>query len=750
PPWLREEGDNATGAANATAGRGPGGLRYFGYDLFAGVPSTFAPATDIPVPADYVVGPGDTVQVQLFGKENADYTLVVTREGLLHLPGIGPVPVAGLRFEELRRLVRDRIARQMIGVKAGVTMGPLRSIRVFLLGEAFRPGSYTVSALSTMTNALFVGGGVALTGSLRDIQLKRQGKVVGRIDLYDLLLRGDTSSDARLQPGDVIFVPPVGARVWVAGEVKRPAVYELRGERTVGEAVALAGGLLPTADPSAVRVERISDRRERTLIDVDLAAEAGRAVPVQDGDRVRVPSVLAEMEDVVWLAGHVQRPGGYQWQEGMRVTDLVPSAYALKPRADLGYVLVRRERQPERFVEVFSVDLRRAFAERGGPADVPLRPRDTLYVFASAGDRAPVVDRLLGELAAQARHGAPLPEVAVGGRVRAPGRYPLEPGMRVSDLIRAGGDLQEAAYALEAELTRYEVVKGAYRQTAHVPVDLAAVLRGDPAADLALRPHDYLNVKEIPRWRKQERVEVGGEVRFPGSYAIRRGETLSSVIRRAGGLTDLAYPRGAVFLRASLRAKEQEQMDRMARRLRADLSSISLRQVQEDPKKAQALDLARSLAEELESTNATGRMVIDLPGILAGRADKDVVLENGDRLLVPRRPQEVSVIGEVFYPTSHLYDPALSRNDYIQKSGGFTQKADPGRVYVVRADGSVLGSSTTLWFIHTYDRRIEPGDTIVVPLDAERIRPLALFGDVTEIIYRLALAAAAANAVGAF
>ncbi|MEN8803474.1 MAG: SLBB domain-containing protein, partial [Thiogranum sp.] len=331
-------------------------LERFGYDLFAGVPTTFAPATDIPMDADYIVGPGDTVQIQLFGKESAQYDLVITREGILQFPEIGPVSVAGLTFSEMKQALRARIEEQMIGEKANITMGRLRSIRVFILGDVNQPGSYTVSALSTMTNALFVSGGIKPIGSLRDIQLKRRGKLIAHMDLYDLLLHGDTSGDVRLQPGDVIFVPPVGASVGVAGEVRRPAIYELRKERSVEQMLSLAGGLLPTAYPQASQVERISKLGERTLIDLDIGQKAGLRAGLQAGDTLRVYSILEKMEDIVLLSGHVQRPGGYQWRQGMRITDLIPSIENdLLPRPDLDYALVRRELKPDHRLKIFSV-----------------------------------------------------------------------------------------------------------------------------------------------------------------------------------------------------------------------------------------------------------------------------------------------------------------------------------------------------------------------------------------------------------
>ncbi|MCZ6517973.1 MAG: SLBB domain-containing protein, partial [Gammaproteobacteria bacterium] len=293
-------------------------LKPFGYDLFAGEPTTFAPATDIPIPVDYVIGPGDTIEVQLFGSENAQYNLVVTREGMLNFPELGPISVVGLTFSDLRQSIQQRVSEQMLGVSASISMGPLRSIRIFLLGDVYRPGSFTVSSLSTTTNALFVGGGINEIGSLRNVQLRRNGNLVSTLDLYDLLLRGDTSGDARLQPGDVIFIPPVGKRVGVDGEVRRPAIYELKSEHQVADVLELAGGILATAYPKASQIERINADRERTVIDVDLTSATGLSMPVNANDTIRIYSVAEKREDIVFLVGHVIRSGAFQWRTGMR------------------------------------------------------------------------------------------------------------------------------------------------------------------------------------------------------------------------------------------------------------------------------------------------------------------------------------------------------------------------------------------------------------------------------------------------
>ena len=716
-------------------------LKPFGYDLFEQVPTTFAPATDIPVPADYVVGPGDTVNVQLFGNDNQQYFLTVTREGVINFPEIGPLNVSGLSFPDVRNLIDQRIGQQMIGVRASVTLGELRSIRVFVLGDAVRPGSYTVSGLSTMTNALFASGGVKQIGSLRKIELMRGGETVTTLDLYDLLLRGDTRADARLQPGDAIFVPPIGATVSVDGEVRRPAIYELRDERTVAQVVSLAGGLTPTASRASLRLERIVPGRGTTVQDVDLTAAAGGGASVVNGDVLRVLPNLPQLENSVTLQGNVYRPGDSQWYAGMRLSNLLPSPELVKPMSDLNYVLIRRESQPNVEVEALSADLQAIWEHRPGANDLALQPRDTVYVFNLDIGRQRVVQPIIAELESQAAPNQPEPVVRVGGQVRAPGDYPLEPGMRVSDLLRAGGGLSPAAYSIEAELTRYAVVNGERRETELVPVDLAAVRRGDTSADKVLAAYDYLNVKEVPRWKDVETVTISGEVMFPGSYPIRRGELLSSVLARAGGLTDLAFPEGSVFTRVELQQRERDQISKLTDRLQLDVASIS----SEDPNAATARATGQSLIDQLQNLKATGRLVIRLADVVKGVQSADIVMKNGDTLLVPDRSQEVTVIGEVQYPTSHVYQAGLSREDYIAKSGGVTVRADEKRIYLVRASGEVVANADRRWFSRSGGIQVQSGDTIVVPLDVDRVRPLAKWSAVAQIIYNFSIAAIAAS-----
>lgn len=729
---------------------GTDALKPFGYDLFAGYVTTFAPATDVPVPLEYIVGPGDTIEVQLTGNTKGRYRLVVSRDGRVNFPELGPIAVGGLRYEDMRNLLEGRVRDQMIGTQANINIGELRSIRVFVLGDAEVPGSYTVSGLSSITNALFVSGGVKKIGSLRNIELKRNGVTVSRLDLYDLLLKGDTSADARLQPGDVIFIPPVGATISVAGEVRRPAIYELKKEATARELIALAGGLTAQADPKIATMERVTKNRQMITLDVDLSRPAGERTPLQSGDVLRVPAIRPVLEDSVTLSGYVYRPGDFQFRPGMRLTDVLSSIDELKPNADQHYILIRRELPPDRKITVFSTDLAKAVEDPRSSANFELAPRDRLFVFDMESGRDRIVGPLMRELRVQSSIDEPTREVSIAGKIKIPGKYPYEPGMRVSDLLRAGGTLDQAAYGGEAELTRYAVGANGARNAQLIKIDLRRAVQGDPAANLPLQPFDYLMIKEVPLWAAQEEVEVRGEVRFPGRYPIHRGETLRSVMARAGGVTDLAFVPGTVFTRRELKERERKQIQTLADRMKADVALFSLQTAMETGKDAgQALAVGQSLLTDLRSAEPVGRLVIDLAKTAqaAPGSEEDIVLKDGDRLLVPRVTQEVTVIGEVQSGTSHLYDASLSRQDYVEMSGGLTSRADADRLYVVRADGSVIANSGRRWFSGS-GVEIRPGDTIVVPLDTERMRPLPFWTAVTTIITNLAISAAAVNSFG--
>lgn len=725
---------------------GVAGLKPFGYDLFNNG-AEYSPLTDVPVPADYVVGPGDILNIQLFGSQNRNLRLTVNRDGSISFPELGPIRVGGQTFSSVQGAIQLRVAEQMLGVQANVSMGDPRTISVFVVGEVERAGSYTVSGLATMTTALFAAGGVKPIGSLRNIQLRRQGQLIRRLDLYDLLTRGDTSGDARLLPGDVILIPPVGATVAIDGEVRRPAIYELRDETGVADVLRTAGGLKPEADPSRAHIVRIDASGRRVVVDINVGSDADNAQPLRNGDVLRVARLRPQIDAGVTLEGFVHRPGAFAWREGLRLTDVISSVDELKPSADQRYVLVRREAGAERRISFLSADLAAALAVPGSADDLLLLPRDRVLVFDLAPGRERIIGPLLDELQLQAGFDRPTEIVRVGGRVKAPGEYPLEPGMRISDLLRAGGNLDIAAFSESAELMRYVIGAGGTRQTELIPVDLSAVRRGDAAADLILQSFDHLIVKETPDWAGQEAVVLRGEVRFPGTYPIRKGETLRQLLERAGGLTTTAFPEGGAFTRSDLKELEQQQLDRLSERLRGDLAALALQSANAGQGNAgDTIQIGQSLLSQLNSAQATGRFIIDLPALIAAEAGsaKDIELRDGDELFVPRRRQEVTVIGEVQNATSHLFLPDLTRSDYIAMSGGTSKKADNGRIYVVRADGRTAKRSRTFWS-RKNDAEIKPGDTIVVPLDTERMPRLPFWQAVTQILYNVAVSIAAVN-----
>ncbi len=713
----------------------------FGQNVFSTASAGFDADAVGPVPPDFVLGPGDSVRIQLFGNVNTIVESEVGRDGSLSLPELGPINVTGLTFREFREDVRQRVAETIIGTQVSISVADVKKIQIFVLGDIVRPGSYSISSLSTISSALYASGGISEIGSFRGIELKRSGKTVSRLDLYDLLLRGDTSNDTRLLSGDVIFVPPVGPSVAVSGSVNRPAIYEMRGDTNIGQIVNIAGGFAPDAFRPGVRLERILDNGMKQVISVDGSTGGGRNTELQDGDRLFVPAALDEFENAVSLSGHVKRPGIYEFRPGMRVLDLLPSEELLKPQADLGYLLLKRVDSKTGAVSIESVDYLNALARPASSANLTLKARDELIAFGFEYNRQRVIDTIVEELQLQTRSGAPLKIVTVTGRVNAPGTYPLEPGMRISDLIRAGGALAQDAYVLSAEIARAEIVNEERRETTVLDIDLAAIIAGDPIADLVLQPYDTLRIDTIEDWYDFRSVSIDGEVRFPGNYRIRKGETLSSLLDRAGGFTAEAFPGGALFLRQSLREREQQQLDNLAERLEAQLVAQSLSE--DTITGAPGESDIRSVLEQVRGIEATGRLVIDLTS--ASSPSLDLELREGDRLLIPKTSQSVTVIGETQQNISHVYDPKLDRRDYIQMSGGLTRRADRKLIFVVRANGEVVSDGRSRWFGRRGRTGIQPGDTIVVPLEVDRIRPLTLWSSVTQIFYQAAIAVAAIN-----
>ncbi|MEM7083785.1 MAG: SLBB domain-containing protein [Pseudomonadota bacterium] len=713
---------------------GSASLEPFGHDLFKSSAGSFTPASDLPVPVNYTLGVGDELSLLIYGQYNASYNLRIDRNGAIVVPEIGPVQVSGMALSDARAELAERVTSRYIGVDVSLKLGELRSIQVFVLGDVTNPGSYTVSSLATITNALFISGGISTNGSLRGVQLKRRNKVVGVLDLYELLLKGNTRQDLRLRQGDAIFVPPVAEQVSVFGRVKRPAIYELAGESTVNEVIALAGGLLPDAFTRQIRIEKYDDAGKKSIVVSDI--QNGSTVRVGAGDQLEVLRALDQVTDAVTLHGHIDRNVKVQWRYGMRLLDLIPDAELFQLQADQSYILIRRKNEQTGEIRLLSANWQLARNNPLSEQNKPLDKGDAVYVFSLDTDRAERIAPLVNEIRRQAGNEESVQTVFVQGGVRSGGEFPYESGMRVSDLLRAAGGIRDHAFQESAELTRTTEINGRF-DTRHIALSLRD-LDSVPAEDLQLVPGDVMTVKEMPLWRERQRVEIVGEIEFPGTYSVSRGERLSTVVARAGGLTDMAFAGGSVFLRDDLREREQKQIERLASRVRAEINAIG------GGDRAEARSRAEALLQQLEGSEALGRLVIDLSLAMLGDPQHDVILEDGDRLVIPGISQEVTVIGEVQYPTSHIYDKQLDQSAYIYKSGGVTRNADVKRIYVIRADGQVVAQQASNWFRRSgASIETRPGDTIVVPLDSDRISNLSLWTSVTQIVYNIGVAAAA-------
>jgi len=741
-----------------------GGLKPFGYDLFRGSPTTFAPVTEIPVPSEYTLGPGDVLRIQLWGKENQSLELPVSRDGTISFPQSGPMSVAGLSFDEARQQIRKQVSEQYIGVQASVSLGELRSMRVFVLGEARNPGSYSVSSLSTITNALYVSGGIKQTGSLRNLQHKRDGKLVGTLDLYELLLQGDSSNDNRLQPGDVIFIPSVGERAGIDGEVYRPALYELKNENSLADLVSMAGGLTSQAYPQRINIERTNEDFLRIIAEADYTAAKGKKARIQAGDRVNIPSISDITGQYIEISGAATRPGRFAWVPGMRVSSVIRNIDAdLMPIADKRYAAIVRTDKSTDTISVLNLRLRNAIQNPGSEFDFLLEEKDKLLIFSDAGKverdkelleksddiedeerrkftRERLFEPVLRRLKSQATPSSPQRTIQITGPVRYPGEYPLPASRQLADAVFVAGGLKDSASLFNAEVARYTTDENGIGKTRILNVNLADAMDGN--GTLALQSRDRILIKSIPEFAKTSTIELQGEVRYPGVYTFRNGETLKQVIERAGGLTGNAFPRGAVFTREKLRQLEAQRLREAEERLQGDLLGVQLEGDGLGGESADRAQQVEELLEDVQSSRPVGRMVVDLEAVVNDESYQAIRLQDGDRLTIPTVPQSVTVFGEVQFPTSHLHQAGLTVDDYLDRSGGPTRQADESRVYVVKADGSVMLPEKSRWF-GSRSQQLEPGDTIIMPIDVDRLNQLELWSNVSQIVYQMALGAAA-------
>jgi protein involved in polysaccharide export with SLBB domain len=780
-------------------------LERFGSSIFrAGTGNSDNLPMDMPVGPDYVVGPGDGLKIELWGGISERLQRVVDREGRVALPEIGTVLVAGRNLAEVQETVQSTLRTQFRDLQAEISLTRLRTMRIYVVGDVQRPGAYDISSLSTPLNALYAAGGPTLRGSMRTLRHYRGSELVQEVDLYDLLLRGVRSGLRRLESGDTVLVPPLSGEISLEGMVRRPAIYELRGEKNLAEVLQLAGGVLPSGTMRHIEVERVAAHDKRTMLKVDLPESSDQHViaaalssfAIQDGDKVRISPIVPYSYKSVYLDGHVFRPGKYPWHEGMTVRDLISSFSDLLPEPYRAHAEIIRLNPPEYRPQIIGFRLGGAL-DGAEIAKLTLLPFDTVRVFGryefedapmitvSGEVRKPGTHQTSGEthlrdavflaggltpdalldnthvfrrvdgsnvrvlsadlrkvLAGDAienfllmprdqvvvhRNIAKLDPavVYVRGQVAAPGKYPLGEGMTASELVKLAGGFRRSAYTDKADLARFKVNTGSNSvQTETLQVAIAKAISGDSTADVTLRDGDVLSIRQISGWEDiGADITIHGQVAHPGTYGISPGEKLSSVIKRAGGLYSGAYPAGTVLKRVQVKEVAEKSKAELIRRLEAAMA--------EGPEYApgiraeEQLAIARTLKQQqeqviakLKNQEVDGRLVIRISGDLNKWENTvdDIELRDGDVLVIPKRPSFVLVSGQVYNSAALNYVPGKDAGWYLRKAGGATSLANKKDIFVVRADGSVVGRGSGGWWKgDVLSTTVQPGDTIVVP-----------------------------------
>lgn len=698
-------------------------LPLYGATFFSQTGSSYQPLANTPVSPDYTLGPGDEVLIRGWGAVDVDVKAVVDRNGLIHIPRVGAVSLGGVKSSQAEGVIHAAVGRYYRDFQLSVTLGQLRGVTVYVVGQARKPGAYTLASTSTLVSALFASGGPGANGSLRHVQVKRADRVVAELDLYAFLSKGDKSADIKLQDGDTIVIPAARGYVALTGKVNTPGVYELAGKNdSIDSVLALAGGLPVVADPKRAYLERVDPSRKpsRSVESFALDGE-GLKRSLKSGDLLTVQSLTAEFGNAITLRGNVDQPVRLPWHQGMKIRDLIPNKAFLMSRAS-----VKRQNEV-----LLTEDEKRRIdrnALRRNRMDNDQPSPDSLF-----GSESRVTDS----------DSAGLRDVRETADTLA---------QRIGNLV----DEVNLDYAVIERVDSNDV------SVKLVPFNLGKALEDVASPEnLTLQPGDVVTVfsvndVRVPQAKRQVFVRVEGEVQRPGIYQMKPGDSLSQLVELAGGLTPDAYLFGSSFYREEVRKTQAENLERLVRRLEAQsqtklstsaasLSSVSgdavaqLRVQAEAQAQKQALDRLRNL-------KPTGRIML---GLADDQATADALpvlkLENQDRLVVPARPDFVHVLGSVNTESSLIWQPGRTVQNYLDLAG-LTSGADKDELFIIRADGSVL-SDADHWFNRITSTKVLAGDLIVLPEKTDHESGWSVFTrnakDITQIIYQFSLGAAA-------
>jgi protein involved in polysaccharide export with SLBB domain len=759
-------------------------LPLFGQSLFVQAPSTFAPVDWMQVPSDYIIGPGDELQIKIWGQVEASLRVMVDRSGQIYIPQVGEVTVAGIHYGDLEQHLKTEISKIFKNFTITASIGRLRSIQVIVVGNARYPGTYTISSLSTLVNAIFASGGPTPQGSLRDIQVRRDGKTITDFDFYDLLIKGDKSKDVRLLPGDILYIPHVGPLVAASGSLNSPAIYEVKESSTLGDLIEIAGDLSNVADTRKITIDRFVDHQARQTLEFPYDDQS-RTQPLKDGDIVHVFSIVPRFENTVTLRGNVANPGRYPWKPGMRVRDLIPDAQALLTR--------RYWRNRASIVNGLDTEypVLRPLPQNASNANPNQRQANgsttnsaTLNGAASSGTNINGATTPQGVGSTQNNNNPPVDFSSGTGTGSAADSLYLQNsggsssnGQQPTTTNSSGAAPQSLQMSsstpystvvtdIAEEVRRYAPeINWDYAIIQRVnPVDLSsklvwmsprkAIIEKDDASNLELQPGDIVTIFSqrdisVPQADRSQYVIVEGEVNRPGVYKLEDNETLQAVLRRAGGLTPEAYIYGSQFTRESARQDQQKSLNELA-----DTMEVQIRQgAMAVAASAQPGDLPQMLAAQeaiitqLRTTRASGRVALPVKPQDKSISDfPDMVMEDNDRLTIPRTPSTVSVIGDVYNPGSFIFETRNSSGAYLEMAGKGKPQSDLHHAFVLRANGVVIAANNVdgLFTGNRFDHiRLYPGDQIIVPYKLPTGAIVRALRDWTQISSQLALTGAA-------
>jgi protein involved in polysaccharide export with SLBB domain len=692
-------------------------LKRFGSDVFLSHDTKSAASNglspnsmsiDVPVGPDYVLGPGDGLTISLSGGISQSLNKIIDREGKVILPEAGSLVVAGLTLQHAQTAIENALKQQFHNAHVDVSVARLRSVRIYVVGDVQRPGAYELNSLSTPLNALYAAGGPTSVGSLRFVRHYRGKELIREVDLYDFLLHGIRLDDDRLQAGDTLLIPPVGPQVAITGMVKRPAIYELKGNSSLSDVFEDAGGATVAAALNHITIDRIQADQHRETISFNVpspnSAEATlkalSSFSVKDGDHIRVAAILPYSENAIYVQGHVVRPGKYAYHDGMKLSDVIRTYQDLLPEPATKGDIVRLV-PPDLHPETIQFNLADLLI---GNINIALEPFDTIRIFG--------------------RYEVDSPQVTIRGEVLRPGKYALSEGMTAAQLVRMAGGFKRDALLENADLASYTIQND--KQIIHERTTInigAAVKGGTSATDVSLKPGDVLTIHQLSGWSDiGASISLKGEVTYPGSYGIQDGEKLSSVLRRAGGFRDTAYPIGAVLVRTQVRELEEKSRDELIRQIETTSASARLApnlSGQDQMALVQAASQQqKEILQRLRTQPASGRMVIHISGDISSWANTpaDIELRSGDVFTVPKRPGFVLITGQVYNASAITFVPGKNAGWYLRRAGGTNDVANRKEIFVIRANGSVVGRRSGEWFDpDVLSTRLDPGDVVVVP-----------------------------------